>query len=232
LLLSYPQVRFIHNQTNVGFAVANNQAITLILDSEWVALLNPDAFPEPDWLEQLVAAVAINLNYSSYASRKLRDDDFSLLDGNGDIYHISGLVWRDGHGQRVEEAMDQSREIFPPCAAAVLSRREAFLLAGGFDEGFFCYVEDVDLGFRLQLLGHRCQLVPKAVIHHIGSATSGGQHSDFALYPGHRNLVWSFIKNMPGSLFWALLSIHLALNLISIVCFSLHGHGKVICTAK
>jgi len=232
LLLSYPWATFIHNQTNVGFASANNQAITLTADSEWVALLNPDAFPEPDWLEQLMAAVTTNPNYSSYASRQMMDGDFSLLDGNGDIYHISGLVWRDGHGQRVEEAMDQSREIFSPCAAAVLSRREVILLAGGFDEDFFCYVEDVDLGFRLQLLGHRCLLVPKAVIHHISSATSGGTHSDFSLYHGHRNLVWSFIKNMPGSLFWALLPIHLALNLTSIVYFSLHGHGKVICAAK
>ena len=103
---------------------------------------------------------------------------------------------------------------------------------GGFDEDFFCYLEDVDLGFRLRLAGHRCMLVPDAVAHHIGSATTGGQHSDFAIYHGHRNLVWTFIKNMPGALFWLFLPWHLVMNLASIVWFSLGGHGRVILRAK
>jgi GT2 family glycosyltransferase len=232
LLSSYPHVTFIHNQGNIGFAAANNQAIKLVYDSEWVALLNPDAFPEPDWLELLIGAAEANPDYSAFAGRQLMEGDNDLLDGDGDVYHISGLVWRGGHGRHVTEAKDELREIFSPCAAAALYRREVILLIGGFDEDFFCYVEDIDLGFRLRLMGHRCMLVPGAIVHHIGSATSGGQHSDFAIYHGHRNLVWTFVKNIPGILFWLLLPIHVSLNLVSMIWFALRGRGAVIWRAK
>jgi GT2 family glycosyltransferase len=103
---------------------------------------------------------------------------------------------------------------------------------GGFDEDFFCYVEDVDLGFRLRLAGHKALYVPDAVAHHVGSATTGGQHSDFAVYHGHRNLVWTFMKNMPGILFWLLLPLHAAMNLVAVAVFTLRGQGWVILRAK
>jgi GT2 family glycosyltransferase len=90
----------------------------------------------------------------------------------------------------------------------------------------------VDLGFRLRLAGYRCLYVPQSVVHHVGSGTTGGQHSDFALYHGHRNLVWTFVKDIPGFLFWLLLPLHVLLNIFSIVWFSLHGRGEVIGRAK
>ena len=70
-----------------------------------------------------------------------------------------------------------------PCAAAALYRRDAFMDAGGFDTSFFCYLEDVDLGFRLRLMGHRSTYVPEAVVEHIGSAMTG-RRSDFSVYHG------------------------------------------------
>jgi GT2 family glycosyltransferase len=100
--------------------------------------------------------------------------------------------------------------------------------AGNFDEDFFCYFEDVDLGFRLRLSGYRCLFVPGAVAQHVGSGTSGGQHSDFATYHGHRNIVWTFVKNMPGVLFWLLLPLHLALNVVTLFWFAGHGRAGVI----
>lgn len=232
LLSGHSNVTLIQNQSNIGFAAANNQAITLLSNTEWVALLNPDAFPEPDWLQRLIDAAKKYPDYSMFASRQIMDGDCNLLDGDGDTYHISGLVWREGHGNRIDEAVNESREIFSPCAAAALYRRDALISAGGFDEDFFCYVEDVDLGFRLRLFGHRCLLVPTAVVHHVGSATTGGQHSDFSVYHGHRNLVWTFVKNMPGLLFWLLLPLHVLLNLVTVVWFAVHGQGRVILNAK
>ncbi len=103
---------------------------------------------------------------------------------------------------------------------------------GGFDEDFFCYLEDVDLGLRLRLAGHKAIYVPEAVVHHVGSATTGGQQSDFAVYHGFRNQVWTFVKNMPGALFWLLLPLHVALNLVSILMYSMKGRGGLILGAK
>ena len=74
--------------------------------------------------------------------------------------------------------------------------------------------------------------VPDALVHHVGSATSGGKCSDFSVYYGHRNLVWTFVKNMPGLLFWLLLPLHILLNLVTIVWFSLKGQGRIILAAK
>jgi GT2 family glycosyltransferase len=104
------------------------------------------------------------------------------------------------HGTPASALKGSECEIFSPCAAAALYRRSALLEVGGFDEDFFCYVEDVDLGFRLRLAGYRCLYVPLSVAHHIGSGTTGGKNSDFSVYHGHRNLVWAFVKNMPGVL--------------------------------
>ena len=81
-------------------------------------------------------------------------------------------------------------------------------------------MEDVDLGFRLRLAGHRCLYVPKSVVHHVGSGTTGGKNSDFSVYHGHRNLVWTYVKNMPGVLFWIFLPLHLAMNLVVLAVFA------------
>jgi len=232
LLAPHPNVTLIQNPTNLGFAAANNQAIKLLDNTEWVVLLNPDAFAEPDWLERLVNAARDNPDYAMFASRQLMDGNQNLLDGDGDVYHISGLVWRNGHGRPVNEHSNEPREIFSPCAAAAMYRHDALMAVGGFDEDFFCYIEDVDLGFRLRLAGHRCLLVPSAVVRHIGSATTGGQRSDFSVYHGHRNLVWAYVKNMPGWLFWACLPLHIAMNLAALFIFTLRGQGKVIFRAK
>ena len=232
LLSRYSNITLIQNQSNLGFAAANNQAVALLDGSEWVVLLNPDAFPEPDWLQQLVGAAKENPGYSMFASRQLMEANRHLLDGDGDVYHISGLAWREGHGTNKDKATHEPREVFSPCAAAALYRRDAFISVCGFDENFFCYIEDVDLGFRLRLMGHRCLLWPAAVVHHMGSATSGGQQGDFAVYHGHRNLIWAYVKNMPGWLFWACLPLHLAMNFVTICVFVWRGKGRVILRAK
>jgi len=216
---------------NFGFAGGNNRAFSEC-DTEYVALLNPDAFPEPDWLEKLVAAAESDPEVAAFGSRQMVYGAENVVDGFGDVYHISGLVWRDGHGHAFRDSDITTREIFSPCAGAALYRRDAVLNVGGFDTDYFCYVEDVDLGFRLRLAGYRAMYVPDAVVHHVGSATTGGAHSDFCLYHGHRNLVWTFVKNMPGILFWLMLPLHVLLNLVSIVWFTFRGSGQEILRAK
>lgn len=226
-----PGLTLLRMPENLGFAAANNYAIERC-NTEFVALLNPDAFPAPDWLERLLAAAQAYPQGAAFGSRQLCQADSRLLDGTGDVYHISGAVWRGRYGQHQEKSDLVARRIFSACAAAVLYRRQPVMDVGGFDADYFCYVEDVDLGFRLRLAGWEARYVPDAVVRHVGAASSGGQHSDFAVYHGHRNLVWTFIKNMPGVLFWIMLPGHLLLNLIAVLYFCLRGQGKVIMRAK
>ena len=142
-----------------------------------------------------------------------------------------GRAWRNGHNAPVATWPAAESEVFAPCAAAALYRRAAFEEIGGFDERFFCYFEDVDLGFRLRLRGHRCVYVPDAIVRHVSSALSG-YRSDFAVYHGERNAVWTFVKNMPGPLFWFYLPQHLALNLAALGYYPWRGQGRVVWRAK
>lgn len=228
----HPEIKVIRLSKNLGFAAANNLAISQLPEYEWIALANPDTMVEPDWLERLLNAARLNPDYAFFASRMLLERDADRLDGTGDIYHVSGQVWRRHHGQKAESTDLRVEEVFAPCAAAALYRKETFVRMGGFDEACFAYMEDVDLGFRLRLAGYRCLYVPDAVVLHVGSATTGGAHSDFAVYHGHRNLVWTYFKNMPWPLFWLYLPQHLLLNIVSLLWFSLRGQARVIWKAK
>ena len=224
--------QYIRLETNTGFAYANNLAVSKLKDCEWIALINPDAFPEPDWLRQLVSAAERRPEFSLFASMTIADKEPDYLDGTGDAYHISGIGWRRGFERYIATTDIAEEEVFAPCAAAAMYRRDAWVEAGGFDEDFFCYFEDIDLAFRMQLMGYRCLFVPSAVAYHIGSVTSGGQQSDFSVYYGHRNVVWTYIKNMPGYALWLFLPLHMAMNLVSICWFVAIGRWHVILTSK
>jgi GT2 family glycosyltransferase len=226
-----PEITLRKLNRNTGFAFANNRALE-VCNTDYVALLNPDAFAETDWLEKLIISAQAHPDVVAFGSRQLVHGKTDMLDGVGDIYHMSGLVWRNGSGRSQTSADLVAREIFSPCAGAALYSREALQQMGGFDEDFFCYVEDVDLGSRLRLAGYKSIYVPEAIVYHVGSASTGGSHSDFSIYHGHRNLVWTFIKNMPGILLWTLMPFHLLLNIVSILYFLFIGKGKVIITAK
>lgn len=221
-----PGVEIVRAGSNLGFAAANNRAAALVDDCDWLALINPDAYAEPGFLAHMLAAAQAHPEYSFFGARILMDDDPSRLDGVGDVYHVSGLHWREGHGTLASGRYLDAREIFAPCAAASLYRRRDFLAVGGFDEDFFCYAEDVDLGFRLRLAGHRSLYVPDAVVRHSGSALTG-RRSDFAIYHGHRNLVWVYVKNMPGIWFWLFLPFQIALTGVT-----LGKYGRVAWRAK
>lgn len=196
---------------NSGFAVANNVAARETT-GEFLVLLNPDAVADPHWLGRLVAAARARPEAASFGSTQLRLGAPDVLDGIGDVWHAAGLAWRAGEGWPAARAPGDG-EIFGPCGAAALYRREQFLAVGGFDERFFCYCEDVDLAARLRGLGGRSYRVGEAVVRHAGSGISG-RRSDFTLFHGHRNRIWVFVKNTPGPWFWLLLPYHLAFNLL------------------
>ena len=224
-------VQLIRLDENVGFARANNIAAAAARDVDALALLNPDAFAEPGWLEALATSAERESSVAAFASQMRLDAAPDRLDGAGDSYHVSGRAWRNGHRAPLSAAPTGEVEVFAPCAAAALYRRAAFDDVGGFDERFFCYFEDVDLGFRLRLRGHRCLYVPGAIVRHVSSALSG-YRSDFAVYHGERNAVWTFVKNMPAPLFWRYLPQHVLLNAAGLLFYPWRGQGRAVWRAK
>lgn len=217
-------------EKNTGFAAANNLGAHLARGN-WLALLNSDAFPDPGWLENLLRAVEREPKFSFFASRQLQAGATYLMDGAGDAYHISGLAWRRYAGFPAAQFGLEPEEVFSACAAAALYSLPAFLQVGGFDESFFSYFEDVDLGFRLRLQGFRCLYVPDAVVQHIASATLGVR-SNFAFYHWQRNFIWSFIQNMPSGLLWLALPAHLTANIIHQIYHTFQGRGGILLKGK
>ena len=197
----------ISNPENRGFAAAMNQAARAA-KGRWLALLNPDADADPTWLERLLAAADSHPQVRAVGSRPLMADDRTRLDGLGDVMSATGFPFRGGYGGR-DPGLAAVGETFSACGGAMMIERALFLSAGGFDERLFCYCEDVDLGYRLRLMGEPTLVVPDAVVRHEGSASSGGPRSDFAVFHGTRNRLWVFVKNTPPLLFWLTLPLHL-----------------------
>lgn len=226
-----PRITLLRLDSNTGFAAGNNIGMTQCTGATWVALLNPDAFPASTWLAELVSAAQAYPHCAGFGSHLVNAQNPCLSDGTGDEYHYSGRPYRRDHGEPVSSSQRDAGSIFAPCAAAALYKWSAWNGVEGMDEDFFCYLEDVDLAFRIRLQGFHFRYAPAAVCHHIGSAITGVR-SNFSVYHGQRNLVWTFIKNMPTPLFWLLLPIHIGLNLLAIGRFAMRGQLRVVLRAK
>lgn len=197
----FPEYRYLRLPENLGFAAASNAGMTAG-DAEYVALLNNDAIPEPDWLERLVNAMDRCPDAGALASKILLADGSGRLHAAGDTFSWSGLPNSRGVWEQDEGQYDIEEPVFSACAAAVLYRRSALEQAAAltgeiFDTDFFMYCEDIDLGWRLRLLGWEIIYIPDAVVQHHLSATGGGP---LASYYVARNCFGVLAKNIPSGL--------------------------------
>jgi GT2 family glycosyltransferase len=210
-------------EKNLGFAAANN-LVAMRVTTLWIATLNSDAVPRKDWLSSMMGAAERYPYVDMFGSTLINDQDRARLDGTGDVYSWVGIFWRGNHGYPVSKIPEEG-EVFSPCAAAAFYRTEAFQSVGGFDEKFFCYCEDVDLAFRIRLQGGLCIQARNAIVYHYGSLVLGPK-SDFAVYHGFRNRLWTFVKNVPSPLFQVTLGPHLLATFILLVKEAASGRGK------
>lgn len=222
-------IQFFTLEQNIGFAGGNNFAAARAR-GEYLVLLNADAFPEPEWLQNIRQGIAKHPK-SFFASRLVMADHPERLDGTGDVYHASGMAWRKAFNTLAAPRNEREEEAFSACAAAAAYPAEAYRRVNGFDEDFFSYIEDVDLGFRLRLLGYRCIYLPRAIVSHVGSGSTE-RRSDLAVYYGQRNLVWTFIKDMPGASVWLLAPLHLLANLLQLILAIFRRQGRITLQAK
>jgi GT2 family glycosyltransferase len=188
----FPDVEVIGNKTNLGFAPAYNQAIRAV-DADWIALLNNDAVPDAAWVTSALDAAARN-GAVCVASRMVKD-------GGRKVDFVGASMNFYGHGFHPhfdDDAVYLGEEgpVLFACAGAMICRRDVFLAAGGFDADYFAYFEDVDLGWRLNVLGHDVVYAPESLVRHAYSATSASR------VPPYQKLAWlernglrSVIKN-------------------------------------
>lgn len=195
----YPSITLLRLSQNVGLAAAVNRALELS-NSELVALLNNDTEAEPDWLSNLIDVIDRHSECAAVTSKLLLFDRRDVIHSAGDTYSRSGKPGNRGVWQRDVGQFDKEEEVFGACAGAALYRRSALEGAARIDgavldEDFFMYCEDVDLSWRLRLLGGTIVYAPQAVVYHRLSATGGGK---LASYYVARNTISVIAKDVPA----------------------------------
>ncbi len=191
----FPEITLIENDTNKGFAYAVNQAIKLV-KTEYVFLLNNDTIIEEDTIINLIKTIKYSDDIFSVSSKMIQYYNRDLLDDAGDEYTILGWSKRRGYGKHISNySVDE--EVFSACAGAALYRMSIFNEIGLFDENFESYVEDMDLSFRARLHGYKSYYSSKAIVYHVGSATSGSRYNEFKVKISARNNIYLIYKNMP-----------------------------------
>jgi GT2 family glycosyltransferase len=161
---NYPQARLVANGANLGFAGGNN-AGAAAAESDWLAILNPDVRVRPDWLREMIRPIQQDPTITCVASKMLNWEG-TAVDFADAAINFMGWGNQPGLGSHHLDRFDQSKPFLFACGGAMLIRRDIFLEAGGFDPDYFAYFEDVDLGWRLWLLGHTVVYAPRAVVYH------------------------------------------------------------------
>jgi GT2 family glycosyltransferase len=199
---SFPvPLRLISNTSNRGFCAANNQGFAAS-ESELVALLNNDAEAEPGWLEALEGAVRIAPDVGMAASKIVVWEDPRRIDKCGHLIYPDGQNRGRGTGQLDQGQFDRLEEVLWPDGCAALYRRAMLEDVGGFDEDFFAYADDAELGLRGRMAGWRCFYAPGAVVRHHRGATLGlGSARRLTLI--ERNRILLAVKLFPWNLLWA-----------------------------
>jgi GT2 family glycosyltransferase len=191
----FPHVRIIQFDRNYGFSAGNNRAAAQS-QSEFVAFLNSDMRVEPRWLAGLVEALdrENEPNVICSASKALNWNG-QLMDFAGILLSFLGHGRADGYHDPDTAAYDHLRYILAPLGGAMLIDRQVFLEIGGFDQDFFMYFEDIDLGWRLWVLGYKVVFAPQSICYHVHFGSSSQQSQARIHYLYERNALYTIIKN-------------------------------------
>jgi GT2 family glycosyltransferase len=194
----FPEVHVIPLGENRGFATANNIGIRES-NAEYIALLNNDTQVDPAWLAELVDCLERHPLAASATSKMVLMQAPDTIDGAGDVLTWSFLPHPRGHGEADRGQFEEEIQVFSASGGAALWRGDVLKSLGAFDEAFFIYYEDVDLGFRARLQGHQCWYVPTSIVlHHRGAATKG--LTEFELFHPLKNRWFMIFKDTPARL--------------------------------
>jgi len=222
---TYPvSLALIANTSNRGFCAANNQGFAGARN-ELIALLNNDAEASPGWLTGLEAALRRRPDVGMVASKILVWEDPTRIDKCGHLIYPDGQNRGRGSGQLDTGQFDRIEEALWPDGCAALYRRAMLDDIGGFDEDFFAYADDAELGLRGRMAGWTCVYTPHAVVrHHRGSTLGLGSARRLTLI--ERNRILLVAKLFPWSLLW-LNGPYTAARVAGGVWATVHGRGEM-----
>lgn len=188
-------IRIIRNKKNLGFTGGNNAGIR-VARGDYIVLLNNDTWADSHWLEELARATRFDPPIGMWGSKVRSFYQRDRIEGVGELIYWDGLCRAKGQFQMDQGQFDEIEEIFFPPGCGAMYRKKVFDEIGLFDEDFFAYADDAEMGIRARLAGWKCLYVPKAVIYHKNSGT-GGQYSPFKAFYVERNRFWITIKYFP-----------------------------------
>lgn len=195
---NWPHVRALDLGRNWGFAGGYNRALAQVT-ADWLALINPDAAPAPDWLAALLAFAAEHPRAAILGGKLLfggADAGQRILQCAGTRVTDAGTAFEVGWGEPDRGQYDAAQITASVPGAALLIRRTAWQALGGFDESYFTYLEDVDLCWRAWLAGHEVWYVPQAEARHYFGGSAGGRASPFRIRWMQRNRYANMLKHL------------------------------------
>ncbi len=207
----FPEVRVLEAGRNLGFAGGNNLGARYA-QGDYLAFINNDSVADPNWLNCLVETLATYAEYVCAASKVLTEDG-GEIDFIGPALNIYGRAFQIYEGLPVSLGYgEEIKEILAPCGNGMLIRRDVFLDAGGFDEDYIAYYEDVDLGWRLWLYGYKVIFVPQAILYHRKHQTGVRFPVEQRYFLSEVNALRTIIKNYEESNLWRVLPLSLFLG--------------------
>lgn len=204
LKTKFPEVKLLQFDTNHGFAQGYNLAIEQT-QYKYTILLNSDVATAPGWITPLYEYMEANPNVGACQPKLLaykQKDEFEyagasggFIDRNGYPYcrgRIFGTVEKD-HGQ-----YDDVISVFWATGAALMIRSQVYLTAGGLDKDFFAHMEEIDLCWRVLLMGYDIKVVPQSVAYHLGGGSLPASNPR-KTYLNFRNNLLMLHKNLPDA---------------------------------
>jgi len=194
----FPDVRILKNAHNRGFAEANNQAAKAA-NGEILAFLNNDMKVHPLWLKTLIHKFMESSEDLVCVSSKILNYEGNKIDFIGGGFTPFGISFQIDFGKKAGEIDNETenyeRELLFGCGGSMAIKKNVFMGCGGFDEDFFAYLEDVDLGWRLRLMGYRILYVPESIAFHKHRGTGKKIPPHQLEFMFERNRFFTIIKN-------------------------------------
>jgi len=191
-------IRIIQNKKNLGFTGGNNVGIKAA-KGRYIVLLNNDTWAAPTWLEELVKTTYLDRPIGMWASKVYSYYKRNQIEAVGELIYWDGLSRSRGQYEQEQGQYEEMGEIFFPPGCGGMYRKVVFEEIGLFDEDFFAYGDDAEIGIRARLAGWKCVYVPKAVLYHKNSGSTG-QYSPFKAFYVERNRFWITLKYFPSPL--------------------------------